>query len=320
MLHNVKRWMCVSYPIFISELEEKPTLDLVTIAFLTVFFMCAKRKQWPLVTAYSLPQFFFLLNFPNVIQLLPDQYLRSLHLRGLQQGGAEAHPSAPHAGESPQYLHFCEWGLFFFFFALLLNNNCHCVWECVKHESPPAMWQLRSHEFHKLCDQILLILGPVMNKWKKWIKLLTSCFPKTATAQHPLSSSSSTGFSRFSLLPLSPGTEFRNREGLPVRRGQQDLHCHRQLAGGHAIVRVVLRHDWRGHRRLLHLRVSFVLVLSFPARRCSESFHVKQTRFVRSLAFEVDFNRLGCLFFPPIVWGRMVAAAPTTRSRWPSSS
>lgn len=42
------------------------------------------------------------------IQLLLDEHLWPLHFWGLQQSGAEAHPSAPDSGEPPQHLHLCE--------------------------------------------------------------------------------------------------------------------------------------------------------------------------------------------------------------------
>lgn len=127
--------------------------ECMTMSILTVSFMCVKRKWWPRVTACSLP--FFKKNFffyPNPIQLLPDKYLRPLHLRGLQQSGAEAHPSAPHAGEPPQHLHFCKWRRASCGFCLLFND---CVWDCVTCDLLPTIYESELHgEFQKSCNSV----------------------------------------------------------------------------------------------------------------------------------------------------------------------
>lgn len=77
------------------------------ISWLSVFlpaFVCVLRK-WEVLLASNCLFASFLL---YLIQLLLDEYLWPLHLRGLQQSGAEAHPPAPHSGEPPKHLHFCK--------------------------------------------------------------------------------------------------------------------------------------------------------------------------------------------------------------------
>lgn len=89
---------------------------------------------------------------------------------------------------------------------------------------------------------------------------------------------------------------FRDWEGLPVWCRQQDLHRHRQLSCGHAVLWALLRHDRCCHWRLVHLRV-----------RCE---------FAETLVpfdgFHISSPSAGC-------W-TMAAAVPSTRTLWPSSS
>lgn len=78
------------------------------ILWLYVFlpgFICILRKWEVFPTCNSLYASFF---FSFIIQLLLDEYLWPLNLWSLQQSGAEAHPTAPHLGEPPKYLHFCK--------------------------------------------------------------------------------------------------------------------------------------------------------------------------------------------------------------------
>lgn len=103
--------------------------DLVTLVyFYLVSYAFWGSEKCVCVTCNCLYASFFF--FPSFIQLLLDKYLWPLHLWGLQQSGAEAHPTAPHLGESPKYLHFCKVNALCmsFFFPFFLVTLSLMVW------------------------------------------------------------------------------------------------------------------------------------------------------------------------------------------------